>query len=367
MIINKKSAFRHDLLLTAGFNLLLTIAAVLFLTVSCGQQQSKTQNKATMPIDIHSIAKMLAEQVPEINEKYDITYSSDNNSEKEIDLKHYLYRYTNNDSEYDRRKLQMFWYELPTADKDLVFVSYVDGSVYGFHPWLKCFTFDPKTSALKETETPFVIPSPREFDKEEFDDTNEYWRSEFNILNDGSIVISASLSMNATCLMLVNWNKNDGFKLYKRGINISYGTPIEDDSNAELFVRNFIRPNFQRINAIEKWKWIDKKTIRDRSLEGANIEYFYSNDGLEKIVVSCSNENSNTTYEYYFLNHYLSFVFSTKKENSGQVKERRWYIKEGFCFRGIGDNGKLLSLDDENVQSDLINETEQIFELIIKN
>ena len=173
--------------------------------------------------------------------------------------------------------------------------------------------------------------------------------------------------MNATCVALAHWRQNDGFTMYRRCINISYGAPIDDDANAEQYVRNVIRPNFQRINAIEKWTWTDKRTVWHISPEGANITYYYSNDGLEKIVASCSSENYNATYEYYFFNSYLSFVYSTKREPSGQVKERRWYIKDGFCFRGIGDNGKILSLDDEDVASELENETERIFELIINN
>ena len=359
MKINKKicghpSNLRH---LRAKKILLILLMTVL---VSCGQQQLKSQH-------IQSIAYVLAEQVPEINEKYDHTFSSHDNGAEKIDQTHYLYRFTNHDNEYDRRKLQMYWYERPNAPTDWVMVSYVDGAIPGFQPWLKCFDFAPTTGALKETEIPFVIPPPREFDKDEFEGVNEYWRSEYNILNDGSIVISASPSMNATCVTLAHWRQKDGFTIYRRGINSSYGAHIDDDANAEQYVRNVIRPNFQRINAIEKWEWIDEKIVWDTSLEGANITCYYSKDGLEKIVVSCSGETCNATYEYYFFNRYLSFVYSIKRENSGQVKERRWYIKAGFCFRGIGDNGKKLSLDDEDVAFDLNNETERIFELGINN
>ena len=218
--------------------ILLTMVMTVLL-VSCEQQQFKTQHneaqrsvnhsiKTPIPTDIQSIAKALAAQVPEINEKYDHTFSSDDNGGEAIDATRYLYRYTHHDSEYDRRKLQMYWYERPDAPTDWVMVSYTDGAIPGFQPWLKCFTFDPTTGALNETGIPFAFPPPRGFDKEAFEGVNEYWRSEYNILNNGSIVISASPSMNATCVTLAHWDQKDGFTIYKRGINISHGASTDE-------------------------------------------------------------------------------------------------------------------------------------------
>ncbi|MCL2097647.1 MAG: WG repeat-containing protein [Bacteroidales bacterium] len=274
--------------------------------------------------DIQSIARTLAAQVPEINEKYDRTYS---------DERHYLYRSAEN-AEYGHKELQMYWYEQPTAANDRVMVSYN----YPPEPWLKCFTFDRKTGALKATDLPFTIPSAYEFDREEFEKDHTYWRFDYTICENGDVVISASPSMNAICITLAHWDKKGSFSLYKRGIDISYGEPVEDDPAAEKYVQNDLRPNFQRINAINNWAWIDKKEVLDLSIGGAMLTYYYSEKELEKIVASLANE----TVEYYFLDRYLSFIYS--KSNAG--KERRWYVKKGSCFRGLGDNGKKLSPDE---------------------
>ncbi|MCL2041511.1 MAG: RsiV family protein [Bacteroidales bacterium] len=269
--------------------------------------------------NVQSIARTLAAQVPEINEKYDRTHSNDD---------HYLYR-SAEDDEYGDRNLQMYWYERPTAPNDWVLVS------SNYHPdsWLKCFTFDRNTETLTETDLPFTIPSAHEFDSEEFDKEQTYWRSDYTICENGDIIISASPGMNAICVTFAHWD-NESFTLYKRGIDFSYGEPVEDDAAAEMYVKNAIRPNFQRINAIENWTWIDEKTVSGITPQPATLTYYYSDKGLEKIVAALTNE----TVEYYFLERYLSFVYS--KSDAG--KEQRWYVKKGSCFRGIGDNGKIL-------------------------
>ena len=323
--------------------------ALLMITVTAfGQPAAKT--------NIQTIARTLATQVPEINYEYKRIYSSDDNGGWDIDEKHYLCRYTESD-EYGRKELQMFWYERPATANDLILVGYKDEFIPGFHPWLKCFDYDRKTAALKEVELPFNIPSAHEFDKEEFEEGHPYWRTDYTICETGDVVISAAPSMNANCVMVFRWDKKGSFALYKRGINIDYvGEPIADNAEAEQYVRTVIRPDFQRINAINNPAWTDKKTVWDISLEGVNLIYCYSEKGLEKITASLFGETYNTTVEYYFSNLYLSFIYSiTKKYTKSQydddfnpekdfnLEERRWYIKDGFCFRGIGNNGRKLS------------------------
>jgi len=226
-----------------------------------------------------------------------------------------------------------FWFHVYTEPEyEIRIYDIVSDSEMTLAEWRKS---NPKTETLAETDFPFTIPPAHEFDSEEFDKEQTYWRSEYTICENGDFVISASPSMNAICVTLAHRDKNGGFTLYKRGIDISYGEPVEDNDAAEMYIQNDIRPNFQRINAIQNWAWIDKKTVEGITPQETTLTYYYSEKGLEKIVAKLQSE----TVEYYFLDRYLSFVYS--KSNIG--KERRWYVKKGSCFRGIGDNGKKLS------------------------
>ena len=339
------------------------------------------QEEATFEVDhnIQTIALTLAAQVPEINEHYDYDFSGDENDEWDLYEKQYLYRYTKQANDAERRKLQLYWYERAEAAIDWVMVSYVDGTTQGYHPWLKCFTFDRKTGALNEAELPFAIPSAYEFDNNEFTADHAYWRTGYTILMDGSIVILASPSMNATCVMLARWDEKGDFQLFKRGISLSNSEPVEDNADAEQYVQNVILPNVQRIEAIENWTWTEEKDVWDISLEGTQLTYYYSSGGLEKIIASLAGEYYSATITYYFLNRYLSFVVSeTNKypenlysddfnpdEAVYTLIKRKWFMKDGFCFRGVGNNGEILSLADEDSESNMKYETQQLFDVIM--
>jgi len=236
-------------------------------------------------------------------------------------------------SDMDDHFATSFWFHVYTAPEyEIKIYDIVSDSEMTLEKWRKS---NPKTGTLTEPDLPFTIPSAYEFDSEEFDEEQTYWRSEYTICKNGDVVISASPSMNAICVTLAHRNKNGSFTLYKRGIDFSYGEPVEDDAAAEMYVQNLVRPNFQRINAINNWAWIDEKTVSGITPQPATLTYYYSDKGLEKIVAALANE----TVEYYFLDRYLSFVYS--KSDTGT--ERRWYVKKGSCFRAIGDNGKKLS------------------------
>ena len=69
-----------------------------------------------------------------------------------------------------------------------------------------------------------------------------------------------------------------------------------------------IRKNFKRINSIEKWS--STKTIDIwETTEGGQATYYYSDNGLEKIIVRHFGETFQRIEEYYLLDRKLSFVF----------------------------------------------------------
>jgi hypothetical protein len=288
----------------------------------------------TIQSKIRSLARTLVGQIPEIAQHYNHEYNK-----RDMDKEHYLYRHYTPDN-VELRKLQMYWYERPNAANDWVMVAYsdVDDSE---NSWLKCFTLDRKTGALRKTELPFDIPPPHEFDKKEFDKEDTYYRTYARIFNDGNILISATASQERSCILFAHRNEKGSFTLYKRGIYMCYCESAPDDAAAEQYVQEVVRPNYQRIVANDKWVWIEEKEVDADYMKNAKVSYYYSKEGLEKIVA----KNSDETCEYYFVNHYLSFIFSSRKESSGNNTERRFYFKDGFCFRGIGNNGKKFSPD----------------------
>lgn len=69
-----------------------------------------------------------------------------------------------------------------------------------------------------------------------------------------------------------------------------------------------IRQNFKRINSIDKWESMSTKELWE-STEGGQVNYYYSKQGLEKIVARQFGETGQVLIEYYLLNGKLSFVF----------------------------------------------------------
>ena len=315
------------------------ITVLIIGTAACGQKQSKTTVGATLAVA----------QNPEVaqNQITEETITKDILSLPQMQFPYAAvmiveeptadqpYFTVKGGSDMDDHFATSFWFHVYTEPKyEIRLYDIVSDSEMTLEEWRNG---NPNTGTLTETDLPFTIPPAHEFDSEEFDEEQTYWRSEYTICKNGDVVISASPSMNAICVTLAHRDKNGSFTLYKRGIDFSYGEPVEDDDAAEKYVQNAIRPNFQRINAMNKWAWIDTKTVEDITPQETTLTYYYSENGLEKIVAKLQNE----TVEYYFLDRYLSFIYS--KSDAGE--ERRWYVKKGSCFRGIGDNGKKLSPD----------------------
>ena len=318
----------------------------------------RTVNMLTLKPDVNTIANALAAQVPELNAGY--MYKNLHEDESSETLKNYLHYFnegTDLSENTDRdwiTELKMFRYERPAEGNDFVLISYFDGSVEGFHPWLKCFSFDRKTGALTDANLPFTIPSPTDFDAKAA--AESYWRTDYMICNNGNIVISASPDMASKNVILAHWDNKTGFTIHKRGIYNSLMELVADDSEADNYVQTIIRPNFQRINAINNWVLIEEKEAWDLSLEGALLTYYYSGSGLEKIVGKIFGESYNSVVEYYFLDSHLSFIYDrTQKYTKSPydddfdpqkdfiLEERRWYLKNNTCFRGIGNEGKKLT------------------------
>lgn len=115
-----------------------------------------------------------------------------------------------------------------------------------------------------------------------------------------------------------------------------------------------IRQNFKRINSIDKWESISTKELWE-STEGGQVNYYYSKQGLEKIVARQFGETGQVLIEYYLLNGKLSFVFqksyrynrplfydsaSMKMNDDDQVFD--FELSEIIEDRSYFKNGKLL-------------------------
>ena len=304
----------------------LAVTAALAISISSfGQQSSQSDMKA--------LARALVEFVPEIDMAI---------VKMEERSKNNICCFLQGIEEDDVITLQIYRYQRPAAATDLAVAAF-DIVGAGLLSWVRCFSIDRKTGALAETKLPFEIPPPSQF-SEEFGEDHGYWHIGCSMFDNGNLLIDASPGMSYHCLMLARHNGNGAFTLFKRAAYNNYADPGEDNAETEKYVQNVVRPNFQRINAISKWAYVEAKDIYDLSTEGAKHTCYYSESGLEKIVVKLYGETGAKTIEYYFLDRKLSFVYDVATNNATNAKtERRWYLKGFNCIRGIGDNGKKLT------------------------
>ena len=243
--------------------------------------------------------------------------------------------------------LQVYRYKRPAADTDWLFVSHKLHEVAP-ESFLNCYALNRQTGAITQIELPFDIPSPSRFNKEEYDENQDYHRIEYTISENGNVLILASPGMGSYCVMLLKWDGKSNFSLFKRS---SYDSWMEVDDNypdSDLYIQNVIRPNVQRINTTSTWDFIEEKEHFDFSIEGASLTYYYSARILEKIVAKIFDQTGSKTVEFFFLNTKLSFVYEVTTFKSGTKTERRWYLNGGYIIRGIGDNGVKLSFDQMN-------------------
>lgn len=138
----------------------------------------------------------------------------------------------------------------------------------------------------------------------------------------------------------------------KTNIKPNYIQSTQDNNTYEQYVKNIVRPNFCRINGIKNWSNIQRKERGDLGSEGAEIIYYYSQDGIEKIVASIMGESGNSVTEFYFLNNTISFIYDIDSSynmpiymdeyDSKKTKkiERRYYFKEKEYFRYLTSETK---------------------------
>ena len=90
--------------------------------------------------------------------------------------------------------------------------------------------------------------------------------------------------------------------------------------------------------------YIEEKEYKEPALENARLTYYYSGNGLEKIVARFKGRPYTCNIENYLLDGRLSFIHDdTRYTESGETVERRWYFRGDTCIRGIGDNGGKLT------------------------
>jgi len=331
---------------------ILVIAVALVLATSCGQSQNAQKQETTEnsadgkqypQSDMASIAHTLAMQIPEIKEMA---------NRPEVLEEHYLISY-GFDEEEGPTTLQMYRYTQPATDLILI-VYEIENFPVG--SWLRCYTHNRKTGAFLRAELPFEMPPASHFNKDEFDDDHTYWNSIYKISDNGDVWICASPSMSYICFMLAHYDNDKGtFTLYRRAgydyyANMTIG---KDDAATEKYVQEVVRPNFQRINDIKKWAYIERKDSFVFTADGATIAYYYSDSGLEKMTATIFHKTRESNIEYYFIDGRLSFIYDVTTEYGvaeyhhkglpGVKTERRWYLKGDTCIRGLGDNNKKLT------------------------
>ena len=318
-------------------NLLFATTALLVWAAALGQQTSKS--------DMTAIVRLLAAQISEINGTIGQPDKMGEN----------YFRCDMQDKEGGSATLQVYRYKRPAEAADLVLITY-DIHDFPMAAWLKCYTHDRKSGAFAEVEIPFTLLPASQFNKEEFEEEHGYWRTEYTFLDNGNVLIDASPGMAWHCWMLVRHDGKGNFRLFRRaGYDAVNMEIVADNAETEKYVQNVVRPNFQRINAINTWEYVEEK--ERPSPQSATLTYYYSNSGLEKIVAKIDDQTNLSVVEYYFLDGSLSFIYgvTTRLGASATKTERRWYLNGATCIRGIGDNGAKLTpaqIEKEFLDSD---------------
>jgi len=303
---------------------------------------------AAEPSEFQDIVRALEAQVPELASEYEIK------PDIQPEQRH-LRRYTEAGNWSVAKEVYVHWYERPKSESDWVLVAFDVAEAPAF-AFLKSFAYDRKTKKLTLLDEPPFKPLPAEA----FDiDSLGGWRTAYVIDENGNITIAASPAMAITNFTTARWHPDEGkFTLHKRATTLyPHNDDAADDTpEMEEYVKNVIRPNYQRIADNKRWTWVEKKEASDLSLEGAELTYYYTERGLEKIIAEIYGEYYANHVEYYFINSRLSFIHSQLKrytqspyddgfdpKKHTKLEERRWYVKDDVCFRALGPDGKKLS------------------------
>ena len=243
--------------------------------------------------------------------------------------------------------LQIYRYTPLHSATDVALAAFTNADV-PVECWLACYTIDRITGNITKTELPFPLPPPSLFDDEAFGEGGSYWRTEYTILDNGDMLITAAPAMSWICTFIVKWDKQSGFTLLPLAAYDSMADEdedkITDNADMEKYVQNVIRANFQRINNIKNWFLVESKESNTLSAKGrALLTCYYSKSGLEKAVVKINGEAYERVIEYYLLHGRLSFIYDVTSQAPNAKTERRRYLQNDRCFRVMGENGKKLT------------------------
>lgn len=147
--------------------------------------------------------------------------------------------------------------------------------------------------------------------------------------------------------------------------------PAQTDKNMIIRLKP-IKENFGRINSTTKWTKIVHKYICDKSTEGGEINYYYLDDKLEKVIAAYYGEKGKSISEYYILNDTLSFVFEQEYEynrpiywneevaeenddsevfdlNKSHISETRNYFEKGKIIYQLPDDTCNIELKEKKL------------------
>jgi len=265
--------------------------------------------------------------------------------------------------------LQIYRYVSLSAPTDVALAAFTNREA-PIECWINFYKIDRKTGNVTETKLPFDLPRPSIFDDDAFGENGGYWRQEYDISDNGDVLVTAAPGMSWICRFIIRWNEKSGFTLLPQ-VGYDYMADeiedeIIDDAEMEKYVQNVVRPDFQRVNNIKNWFLVESKESRDISAKGrALITYYYSKSGLEKVVAKINGEAGERVIEYYLLHGRLSFIYDVTTQAPNPKTERRWYFKNDRCFRVIGENGKKLTPAQINKESNQNDAANSIFWKII--
>lgn len=116
-----------------------------------------------------------------------------------------------------------------------------------------------------------------------------------------------------------------------------------------------IRANYKRINSINTWESVEQKTLLGNA-ENTEARFYYSKEGLEKIIVQQFEETSQLLCEYYLLKGQLSFIVEKSidydqpafadQDNSGELAAEQVEVMEDRSYFADGTLLHLLSNQD---------------------
>ncbi len=154
-----------------------------------------------------------------------------------------------------------------------------------------------------------------------------YWRQGASFLEDGTIVVDASLSMAYTDYYVYRWNASrEQFDRYFHGVvpsTIIYMDETGSEREAQKYISQEIRPWVQDFN-LGNIKWASSKS---RHRNGVDFKTFYDRSNrILKAMYKGSIDGMIVTVEYFFKDTELIFIYSQTDCGAGCIEER-FYLR----------------------------------------